>query len=178
MAPATLTATNAVRLQLHALAYNLRNFMRTLAMPKAVEPWSLTSLWEEADQDWRKGRQPWPLRDIPDGRGPRVAAHVQGHPDAYCPASGAARTSLRGARIECDKQRRQGCAMTKAKHHVLRATRRNPSIPLPAVPIAVRVFCNGGPKTRQCALVCPARKNFFASVNYLTLLDQFLYEPA
>ena len=28
----------------HALAYNLGNFMRTLAMPKAVEPWSLTSL--------------------------------------------------------------------------------------------------------------------------------------
>ena len=28
---------NAVHLQLHALAYNLGNFMRTLAMPKAVE---------------------------------------------------------------------------------------------------------------------------------------------
>ena len=26
-------AANAVRLQLHALAYNLGNFMRTLAMP-------------------------------------------------------------------------------------------------------------------------------------------------
>ncbi len=37
-------AANAVRLQLHALAYNLGNFMRTLAMPKRVEPWSLTSL--------------------------------------------------------------------------------------------------------------------------------------
>src|SRR6516225_4478309 len=34
-------AANAVRLQLHALAYNLGNFMRTLAMPKAAEPWSL-----------------------------------------------------------------------------------------------------------------------------------------
>ena len=28
---------NAVRLQLHALAYNLGNFMRTLALPKEVE---------------------------------------------------------------------------------------------------------------------------------------------
>ena len=37
-------AANAVRLQLHALAYNLGNFMRTLAMPQAAEPWSLTSL--------------------------------------------------------------------------------------------------------------------------------------
>ena len=42
----TFTA-NAVRLQLHALAYNLGNFMRTLALPKSAEPWSLTSLKEE-----------------------------------------------------------------------------------------------------------------------------------
>jgi hypothetical protein len=40
-------AANAVRLQLHALAYNLANFMRTLAMPKTAEPWSLTSLREK-----------------------------------------------------------------------------------------------------------------------------------
>ena len=39
-------AANAVRLQLHVLAYNLGNFMRTLAMPKTAEPWSLTSLRE------------------------------------------------------------------------------------------------------------------------------------
>jgi Transposase DDE domain group 1 len=39
-------AANAVRLQLHSLAYNLGNFMRTLAMPKTAEPWSLTSLRE------------------------------------------------------------------------------------------------------------------------------------
>ena len=36
-------AANAVRLQLHALAYNLANFMRTLALPEAVTQWSLTS---------------------------------------------------------------------------------------------------------------------------------------
>jgi len=35
---------NEVRLQLHALAYNLGNFMRTLALPKEVEHWSLTTL--------------------------------------------------------------------------------------------------------------------------------------
>jgi hypothetical protein len=39
-------AANTVRLQLHVLAYNLGNFMRTWAMPKAVQPWSLTSLRE------------------------------------------------------------------------------------------------------------------------------------
>jgi len=38
---------NAVRLQLHALAYNLGNFMRTLALPEAVEHWSLTTLREK-----------------------------------------------------------------------------------------------------------------------------------
>jgi len=38
---------NAVRLQLHALAYNLANFMRTLALPDAVKHWSLTSLREK-----------------------------------------------------------------------------------------------------------------------------------
>jgi Transposase DDE domain group 1 len=38
---------NAVRLQLHALAYNLGNFMRTLAMPKTEQRWSLTSLREK-----------------------------------------------------------------------------------------------------------------------------------
>jgi hypothetical protein len=31
----------------HALACNLGNFMRTLVMPKAAEPWSLTSLREK-----------------------------------------------------------------------------------------------------------------------------------
>jgi hypothetical protein len=38
---------NAVRLQLHALAYNLANFMRTLALPQEVEQWSLTTLREK-----------------------------------------------------------------------------------------------------------------------------------
>ena len=35
---------NAVRLQLHALAYSFANFMRTLALPKEVEHWSVTTL--------------------------------------------------------------------------------------------------------------------------------------
>jgi hypothetical protein len=43
-------AANAVRLQLHALAYNLGNFIRTLAMPKAAERSSLTSLREKLIQ--------------------------------------------------------------------------------------------------------------------------------
>ncbi len=38
---------NEVRLQLHAFAYNLANFMRTLALPKEVEHWSMTTLREK-----------------------------------------------------------------------------------------------------------------------------------
>src|SRR3974390_343100 len=39
-------AANGVRLQLHALAYNLANFLRTLALPEAGRQWSLTTLRE------------------------------------------------------------------------------------------------------------------------------------
>jgi hypothetical protein len=38
---------NEVRLQLHALAYNLANFLRTLALPQAMAHWSLTTLREK-----------------------------------------------------------------------------------------------------------------------------------
>ena len=41
-------AANAVRLQLHALAYNLGNFLRTLATtPEPIKDWSLTRLKEK-----------------------------------------------------------------------------------------------------------------------------------
>ncbi len=40
-------AANAVRLQLHALTYNIANLMRTLALPEAVAQWSLTGLREK-----------------------------------------------------------------------------------------------------------------------------------
>jgi hypothetical protein len=42
-----LFAANSVRLQLHALAYNLGNFLRTLATPEPINEWSLTSLREK-----------------------------------------------------------------------------------------------------------------------------------
>jgi Transposase DDE domain group 1 len=40
-------AANAVRLQLHALAYNLGNFLRTLATPEPIKDWSLRTLKEK-----------------------------------------------------------------------------------------------------------------------------------
>jgi hypothetical protein len=36
-----------VLLQLHALAYNLGNFLRTLATPEPIKEWSMTSLKEK-----------------------------------------------------------------------------------------------------------------------------------
>ena len=56
---------NAVRLQLHALAYNLANFMRTLAFSsKGGEHWSLTTLRDKLGQDRRQGGPPWPVRQF------------------------------------------------------------------------------------------------------------------
>jgi Transposase DDE domain group 1 len=40
-------AAKAVRLQLHALTYNLGNFLRTLATPEPIKDWSLTTLKEK-----------------------------------------------------------------------------------------------------------------------------------
>ena len=60
---------NAVRLQLHALAYNLANFLRSLALPDDVAHWSLRG----AGQDRRPDRAPRPLRGVPAGRGGTAA---------------------------------------------------------------------------------------------------------
>jgi hypothetical protein len=49
-------ADNAVRLQLHALAYNLGNFLRTLALPDAVQQWSMTTLRDRLIKIVRHGR--------------------------------------------------------------------------------------------------------------------------
>jgi hypothetical protein len=40
-------AANAVRLQLHALAYHLGNFLRTPATPEPIKDWSMTTLREK-----------------------------------------------------------------------------------------------------------------------------------
>jgi Transposase DDE domain group 1 len=47
-------AANAVRFQLHVLAYNLGNFMRTLAMPKTAEAWSLNGIDDEPERGPRR----------------------------------------------------------------------------------------------------------------------------
>ena len=54
--PSRKFADNAVRLQLHALAYNLGNFLRTLALPDAVRHWSMTTLRDRLIKIVRHGR--------------------------------------------------------------------------------------------------------------------------
>jgi len=76
---------NAVRLQLHALAYNLANFLRTLALPPEVAQWSMTTLRErlvKIGQD----RSPRAVDHLPDGRGDGVACSVPDHPGHHCRA--------------------------------------------------------------------------------------------
>ena len=48
--------------------YNLGNFMRTLAMPKTAQAWSLSEPAREADQDRRQGGEPRLLRYFPDAK--------------------------------------------------------------------------------------------------------------
>jgi hypothetical protein len=51
----------------------------------------------------REGRQPWPLRYIPNGRGRGIAADVRRNPVADHPAAGAARIGVTGKWIEYDR---------------------------------------------------------------------------
>jgi Transposase DDE domain group 1 len=71
-------AANAVRLQLRALAYNLPNFVRTLALPDAVKHWSLTSLREKLVKIGAKDRHTRAVRDLPNGGGRRAEPVVRG----------------------------------------------------------------------------------------------------
>ncbi|MCP4713349.1 MAG: hypothetical protein GY869_32365 [Planctomycetes bacterium] len=62
-----------MRLQLHALAYDLVNFMRTLPLPEEVGHWSLTTFREKlvkiGAKVVRQGRKTRPLCHFPIGRG-------------------------------------------------------------------------------------------------------------
>jgi hypothetical protein len=88
-------APNAVRLQLHALAYNLGNFMRTLAIPTTAEPWSLTSLREKLIKIGAKvvshGRYvTFQMAEVAASR------QMFQETDAHRPVAGAAHSTMRG----------------------------------------------------------------------------------
>jgi len=78
------------RLQLHALAYNLGIFMRTLALPEGGGAMVADHPAGEAGQDRRQGGEPRPLRHLPDGRGGGAAAALWIDPAGLCPSPAAA----------------------------------------------------------------------------------------
>ena len=89
-------AANAVRLQLHALAYNLGKFLRTLPTPEPVKDFSLTSLREKLTKVG--------ARVVSHGRRGRLAtANVPGDFAAHRRIAVAATTgaSLRRTMIIC-----------------------------------------------------------------------------
>ena len=115
-------AANAVRLQLHVLAYNLGNFLRTLAMPKAAEPWSLTSLREKLIKIGAKVVSHGALRHVPVGRGRGIAPDVRRHPVAGRPTAGTACASMSGQR----EQSRRG---SEERYASVRAEQRGWALP-------------------------------------------------
>jgi len=127
-------AANALRLQLHVLGYNLGNFIRMLAIPKAAGPWSLTSLREK-------------LIKIGAKVGSR-GRYVRGNPVADRPAAGTARASMRSA----GGQMRQG---TTAEVRLDQGKGTRSSVASPAI-LGFRspghrswaTFVSGGPKAR------------------------------
>ena len=62
---------NAVRLQLHTLAYNLANFMRTLALPEGGGTLVSDHTTGKVGEDRCQSGQSWPVRHVPIGRGCR-----------------------------------------------------------------------------------------------------------
>jgi hypothetical protein len=71
-------AANAVRLQLHGLAYNLGNFPAHAGDTGADQGLVTDKCEGQADQDRREGREPWPLHRLPDGRGRNPSTNVTG----------------------------------------------------------------------------------------------------
>jgi hypothetical protein len=97
-------------------AYNLGNFMRTLAMPKAAEPWSLTSLREKLIKigakvvSYATSRSRWPRS--------RCRDNVRRHPVADRPVAGATGAGMRASESKFAGQRGGKHASMQAKRYV------------------------------------------------------------
>jgi hypothetical protein len=141
-------AANAVRLQLHALAYNLGNFLRTLATPEPIKVWSLTSLKEKLIKNRREGCQPRPLCRLPDGGGRDSAQSVRRHPAADRGAAPAADHVDSVRRSVSKSNRQKECVQMPGK--MARSDPR-PAFGYPEVLVAVstsRLSCKRAWKTR------------------------------
>ena len=90
---------HAGRLQLHALACNLGYFMRTLALPDAVEQWSLTSLREELIKTGAKIVRPG---STSRSRRPRSPSPVTCSPISCAASTGSDQIQVRHDRRQTD----------------------------------------------------------------------------
>jgi hypothetical protein len=133
---------------LHALAYNLGNFMRMLAMPKAVEP-SLTSLREKlikiGAQVVNHGRYvTFQMAEV------AVRGSCSGTSSCSLPASGPARTQPERCKDRMRQTTTAGVRHDEGKVTSFYARRGgNPSIPCPRHPSRLGLFAMERPKTRQ-----------------------------
>jgi hypothetical protein len=168
-------AANAVRLQLHALAYNLGNFMRTLAMPKTAEPWSLTSLREKLIKIGAKvvshGRYvTFQLAEVAVSR-----QMFADNPDADRPAAATARTSMNGESGRMDGRRRQRCALITEKRRVLDSRTGTPAVWPRTEAVAIEFGCGGTSRDGGSGLTGGNPEN--VGYNYFPEWDGDLPEP-
>src|SRR6516162_6482935 len=91
-------AANSVRLQLHALAYNLGNFLRTLATPEPIKDWSLTSLKDKLIKIGAKVVSHGRYVIFQMGRGRHRTANV---PRDFAADRGATAAVATGAGVRC-----------------------------------------------------------------------------
>src|ERR1700736_6803496 len=96
----------------------LATFMRTLAMPKTAEPWSLTSLREKLIKIGAKvvshGR--YVTFQMAEVAVPRQ--DVPGNPVADRPAAGTARAGMTNAGGRCNRRHQPKCAPMRTQQHV------------------------------------------------------------
>jgi hypothetical protein len=108
-------AANSVRPRLHALAYNLANFLRTLATPEGIETWSLTSLRERLIKTGARlvRHSRYAIFQMADAALPRqvfagifeLINGLRGPPAATSPASSATTPEPRGASLAAGRVR-------------------------------------------------------------------------
>ena len=75
-----------------------------LAWPRTAAEGRLepTDCREANGRNRGEGHEPWPICDIPDGRGRGAATDVRRHAVADRPAPGTARAGMTGAAVRCD----------------------------------------------------------------------------
>jgi len=96
---------NEVRLQLHALAYNLATFMRCIELPEAMANWSLTSLQLKLIKDGGPRRASRPRHHLPACRGGGHRPHGQGHPHCDPPPSSTSVMCVTAILTETERKR-------------------------------------------------------------------------